>query len=76
MARTRKDGTTYYPGYNMRQGYDKWAANKRAAGEPLRQSKIKGVKPEDKVSFEELFEVMKQQPELIKRMMNKGKDQN
>jgi cellular nucleic acid-binding protein len=75
-SRVKKDGTTYYPGQQMRQGYDNWLAKKRAAGEPLRQSNIRGVKPQDNVDYESLMKIMSQQPEMIKKMMNKGKSQD
>jgi hypothetical protein len=60
--------------YDPTEGLRKWRAAGGKAGP--RESKIKGVKPEDKVDYENLLNIVNQQGNMIKRMISKGNNAN
>ena len=60
--------------YDPMEGLRRWRAAGGKAGP--RESKITGVKPEDKVDYESLLNIVSQQGNMIKKMMKKGDNTN
>ena len=56
--------------YDPMEGLRKWRATVGKIGP--RESIITGVKPEDKVDYENLYNIVSQQGNMIKKMMRKG----
>jgi hypothetical protein len=52
------------------EGINRW---KEAGGKRRpREDKIRGVRPEDPVNYENLINIVKQQENMIKKMLKKG----
>ena len=60
--------------YDPMEGLRRWRSAGGKAGP--RESKITGVKPEDKVDYESLLNIVSQQGNMIKKMMKKGDNTN